>query len=136
MHHQFRHGFVAVLVDLRHVFGNHHTGKPVTGGNAAQGTQGLYGLVVWFFAIMQMGVLDGSAVNLSFIDGCRYFAACLPIGIGGLVTAIAQGKVAASGVALISRREGQLVKAITSAALVETYAIFALLVSLLAILLF
>ena len=38
------------------------------------GTQGLYGLVVWFFAIMQMGVLSGEAVNLSFVDGCRYFA--------------------------------------------------------------
>ena len=27
------------------------------------GTQGLYGLVVWFFAIMQMGVLSGEAVT-------------------------------------------------------------------------
>ena len=44
------------------------------------GTQGLYGLVVFFVAIMQMGLLDGSAANLSFVDGCRYFAACLPIG--------------------------------------------------------
>ena len=25
------------------------------------GTQGLYGLVVWFFALIQMGMLDGSA---------------------------------------------------------------------------
>ena len=51
------------------------------------GTQGLYGLVVFFVAIMNMGLLDGTAANLSFVDGCRYFAACMPIGIGGLVTA-------------------------------------------------
>ena len=49
------------------------------------GTQGLYGLVVFFVAIMQMGLLDGSALSLSFVDGCRYFAACLPIGIGGML---------------------------------------------------
>ena len=35
------------------------------------GTQGLYGLVVFFFAIMQMGLLDGTAASLSFVDGCR-----------------------------------------------------------------
>ena len=28
------------------------------------GTQGLYGLVVWFFAILQMGVLNGTAFDL------------------------------------------------------------------------
>ena len=49
------------------------------------GTQGLYGLVVFFVAIMQMGLLNGTGADLSFIDGCRYFAACMPIGIGGLV---------------------------------------------------
>ena len=47
------------------------------------GTQGLYGLVVFFVAIMNMGLLDGTALNLSFVDGCRYFAACMPIAIGG-----------------------------------------------------
>ncbi|HBR09571.1 MAG TPA: permease, partial [Clostridiales bacterium] len=25
------------------------------------GTQGLYGLVIWFFALLRMGVLDGTA---------------------------------------------------------------------------
>ena len=67
------------------------------------GTQGLYGLVVFFVAIMNMGLLDGTAMNLSFVDGCRYFAACLPIGIGGLVTAVAQGKVAAGSVTLLAK---------------------------------
>lgn len=56
------------------------------------GTQGLYGLVVFFVAIMNMGLLDGTALNLSFVDGCRYFAACMPIAIGGLVSAIGQGQ--------------------------------------------
>ena len=32
------------------------------------GTQGLYGLVVFFVAIMQMGLLNGTGADLSFID--------------------------------------------------------------------
>ena len=36
------------------------------------GTQGLYGLVVFFVAVMRMGLLDGSALNLPFIEGCRF----------------------------------------------------------------
>ena len=32
------------------------------------GTQGLYGLVVFFVAIMNMGLLDGTALNLSDKD--------------------------------------------------------------------
>jgi V/A-type H+-transporting ATPase subunit K len=35
------------------------------------GTQGLYGLVIWFFAILQMGVFSGTAVGLSVVDGLR-----------------------------------------------------------------
>ena len=51
------------------------------------GTQGLYGLVVFFVAIMRMGILSGSLPDLTIAQGLQYFAACLPIGIGGLVTA-------------------------------------------------
>ena len=36
------------------------------------GTQGLYGLVVWFFAMLQMGVLNGSAAGMSLEVGLRY----------------------------------------------------------------
>ena len=93
------------------------------------GTQGLYGLVVWFFAILQMGVLDGTALHLSFVDGCRYFAACLPMAIGGLVTAIAQGKVAASSVNLLAKNPDHWAKGMILCITVEFYAILSLLAS-------
>ena len=41
------------------------------------GTQGLYGLVVWFFALIRMGMMDGSAAGLSLVEGWQYFAACI-----------------------------------------------------------
>ena len=93
------------------------------------GTQGLYGLVVWFFAIMQMGVLDGSAASLSFVDGCRYFAACMPMAIGGLISAIAQGRVAAASVNLLAKNPDHWSKGMILCITVEFYAILSLLAS-------
>ena len=98
------------------------------------GTQGLYGLVVFFFAIMQMGLLDGSAASLSFVDGCRYFTACLPIGIAGLVTAIAQGKVAAGSINLLAKNPDHWAKGMILCITVEFYAILSLLASMLMLL--
>ncbi|MCF0138181.1 MAG: V-type ATP synthase subunit K [Oscillospiraceae bacterium] len=98
------------------------------------GTQGLYGLVVFFVAIMQMGLLNGTAADLSFVDGCRYFAACLPIGIGGLVSAIGQGKVAASSVNLLAKNPDHWAKGMILCIIVEFYAILSLLASMMMIL--
>ena len=95
------------------------------------GTQGLYGLVVWFFAIMQMGVLDGSALTLSFADGCRYFAACLPIAIGGGISAVAQGKVAAASINILAKKPEHWSKGMILCITVEFYAILSLLASFL-----
>ncbi len=40
------------------------------------GTQGLYGLVVWFFAIFSMGLLGGEMPQMTINQGMQYFAAC------------------------------------------------------------
>jgi V/A-type H+-transporting ATPase subunit K len=63
-----------------------------------------------------------------------YLVAGLPIAFVGYYSAIKQGRVAATGIALLAKRPKEVGKAITSAALVETYAIFAVLVSLLMVL--
>ena len=47
------------------------------------GTQGLYGLVVWFFALIQMGMMNGTAAGMSLVEGFQYFAACMPMALGG-----------------------------------------------------
>ena len=39
------------------------------------GTQGLYGLVVWFFAVFRMGLLSGTLPALTVAQGFQYFAA-------------------------------------------------------------
>ena len=42
------------------------------------GTQGLYGLVAWFFALMKLGFFSGELVMLTPGQGLMFFAACLP----------------------------------------------------------
>ncbi len=98
------------------------------------GTQGLYGLVVFFVAIMNMGLLNGTAADLSFVDGCRYFAACMPIAIGGMVSAIAQGKVAAASVNLLAKNPDHWAKGMILCITVEFYAILSLLASMMMLL--
>ena len=95
------------------------------------GTQGLYGLVVWFFALFQMGIIGGTAADMTIAQGLGYCFACLPMGIGGYFTAIAQGRCAAAGVSLVAKRPEEMSKGIIMAIMVEFYAILCLLASFL-----
>lgn len=96
------------------------------------GTQGLFGLVIWFFALMKLGCFGGGGmVNLSIQEGVRFFGACMPMALGGLFCGIAQGRLGASGLSLLSKRAGDLSKAIIMSIMVEFYAILALLATFL-----
>ncbi len=97
------------------------------------GTQGIYGLLIAFITLSQIGLLGGTMVDLSTAKGLAYFAACLPMGFVGLWSAISQAKAAVSGIQLVSKKPEQMGKGIIFAAMVETYAILALLISILAI---
>ena len=97
------------------------------------GTQGLYGLVVWFFAVFRMGLLSGTLPMLSVAQGCQYFAACLPMALGGLFSAIAQGRVAAGSINILAKKPDDWSKGMVLCITVEFYAILSLLASMLMI---
>ncbi len=98
------------------------------------GTQGLYGLVVWFFALFRMGMLNGTAVDLSLVEGFRFFSACLPMALGGWLSAIAQGRVAASSINILAKKPDDWSKSFIICGIVEFYAILSLLASMLMLL--
>ncbi len=100
---------------------------------ALPATQGIYGFIAAFLVMIKNGVLGGVAPTVE--EGMYYLFACLPIGVVGYVSAIHQGKVAASGMQMVAKQKDQFVKAIIYSAVVETYAILALLISVLLILL-
>ena len=97
------------------------------------GTQGLYGLVVGFMCLLRMGLLDGSYVDMTLIEGLRYLMACLPIAIGGGVSAVAQGRVAAGSINLLAKKPDDWSKGMVLCITVEFYAILSLLASMLMI---
>jgi len=98
------------------------------------GTQGLYGIVVWFFASFRMGLLDGSIMDLTIVEGLRYFVACIPMALGGWLSAIAQGRVAAASINILARKPDDWAKGMVLCITVEFYAILSLLASMLMIL--
>ena len=80
------------------------------------GTQGIYGFIIAFFIMQKM-------------------SATMPLRIAftGLLSGIAQGKVAAAGVQILAKKPEESTKGIIFAAMVETYAILGLLASFLII---
>lgn len=96
------------------------------------GTQGLYGFVIWFFAFFVK--MERGIATLNVAQGTFIFAACLPVALGGLFSAIAQGRVSAGGMGIIAKRPEAQGNAIALAIMVEFYAIIPFLASLLLLL--
>ena len=96
------------------------------------GTQGIYGLLIAFIALSNIGVMGGTAPD-SAAKGLAYLFACLPMAFVGLASAIMQSNAAVASIALVAKRPDQFGKSMIFPAMVETYAILALLISILAI---
>ena len=97
------------------------------------GTQGIYGLLVAFVTLNKIGALSGSLVQIDGATGLMLFFACLPMAVVGLISAIHQGNTSIASIGLVAKKPEQFGKAMLFPAMVETYAILALLVSILAI---
>jgi V/A-type H+-transporting ATPase subunit K len=96
---------------------------------ALPGTQGIYGLLTAFLAILKVGLLGGGGVSVSLWQGLGILFACLPIAIAGYYSGIAQGKTSAACIQMIAKRPEETGKAVILPAMVETYAVLALLMS-------
>ncbi len=97
---------------------------------ALPGSQGIYGLVGAFLILSFSGILGASELpQIDTMTGLLYLFAGIPIGIAGLFSGIYQGSVVASGILMVAKDESSLGKAIVVAAMVETWAIFGVLIS-------
>lgn len=98
---------------------------------AMPGTQGIYGFIVAVLVMVFFDILGGN-VDLPLAAGVAIFFACLPTGVLGLFTAIYQGRTSAAASGIVAA--GKRAPALVFPALVETYAIFALIVTILMLL--
>ena len=97
---------------------------------ALPGSQGIYGLVGAFLILNFAGLLGGEgAETIALAEGFQYLMVGIPIGFAGLISGIYQGAVSATGMSMIAQNEALTAQAIILSAMVETWAIFGLLIS-------
>jgi V/A-type H+-transporting ATPase subunit K len=93
------------------------------------GTQGIYGFAVAIMILIFSGLLARDTDALTLQKGLSFFIASLPVGIGGISSAIYQGKVAASGIQMLAKRPDGFGNGMMFALMVETYALLGLIIS-------
>lgn len=99
-------------------------------------TQGLYGFVVAFMVLVHLNALGPNIAQLAPEQGWIIFGYCMPIAIIGFLSALMQGNVAISCINLIGKQEKQLGHAIPMLVLVEIFAIFAFIISILGVMMY
>lgn len=98
---------------------------------AMPGTQGIYGFIAAVLVLVFFDILGGS-VDLPGTAGLQIFFACQPVGWLCLFSAIYQGRTGAAAAGIVAA--GKRAPALVFPALVETYAILALIVTILMLL--
>jgi V/A-type H+/Na+-transporting ATPase subunit K len=100
---------------------------------AMPGTQGIYGFITALLVFIFFGFFAGE-VDITAHEGLRIFFACMPVAFLCLVSGIYQGATAVGAAGMVARRDEDAGKALIFPALVETYAVFSLIVTILMLL--
>ena len=96
---------------------------------AMPGTQGIYGFVYAFLVMVQTGILGGE-INVSPLTGVAYAAVGLCCGVVFWLSATNQGRASAAAISLVAKKPEQFGRALILPALVEFYAMLALLTAM------
>ena len=90
-------------------------------------SQGLYGFIIGFLIFMNLG--EGLTLGVSL----RCLAAGAVMGIAGFFTAIHQSVAATAGIQILAKKPEHSTKGVLYSAMIETYAIFAFVISVLVV---
>ncbi|MCA9378907.1 permease [Candidatus Dojkabacteria bacterium] len=98
---------------------------------AIPSSQGIYGFLTAILIIQRLGLLDGNLATITTEQGWTLLMAALPVAVLGLVSGVAQGRVLQSGLRIIASSAANVGRAIILGVLIESMAVFGLLVSIL-----
>ncbi len=99
---------------------------------ALPGTQGIYGLLIAFLILNKIGLFSGADLaTIPTGHGLMYFAASLAGAAALYHSGVGQGRAAAGSMGVLARRPEEFGKCMLYPAMVETYAVLALLVTVL-----
>ena len=91
-------------------------------------SQGLYGFIIGFLIFFNIGA------PIELKDSLRYLTAGLIMGIAGYITAILQSTTATAGIQILAKKPEHSTKGVIYSAMIETYAIFAFVISMMIVL--
>lgn len=94
------------------------------------GTQGIYGFITGVLVIFIMEPSAGWAALPGSL-GFQIFLACLPVAFVCFVSGAYQGLTAAGAAGMVAKRREEMGRALVLPALVETYAVLSLIVTIL-----
>ncbi len=100
---------------------------------AMPGTQGIYGFIAAVLVLVFFSILSGTA-TLDGTQGFQVFLACQPVAWACFISAIYQGLTGASAAGIVAKRGEDAGKALIFPALVETYAVLSLIITILMLL--
>lgn len=95
------------------------------------GTQGIYGFLAAVLVLQKIGILGGEPSVILPEVGWQILFASLPIALSGFVSGYLQGRVSVAGISVLAKKPEEVGKAIILSAMVETYAVIALLATIL-----
>lgn len=95
---------------------------------AMPGTQGIYGFIAAVLVLVFFGIFGGT-VTLPGVAGFKVFLACQPVAWLCLISAIYQGRTGAAAAGIVAA--DKQAPALIFPALVETYAVLSLIVTIL-----
>jgi V/A-type H+-transporting ATPase subunit K len=102
---------------------------------AMPSTQGIYGFITFILVFVFFGLLGADTEpQIPASAGMSIFLACLPVATVCLVSAVYQGLTSAGAMGMVARRSEEAGRALIFPALVETYAVFALIATVLMLL--
>lgn len=101
--------------------------------SALPGSQAIYGMLAAILILQNTGLLSGAPLNVGFEQGLTLMIAGLPVALTCLLSGAFQGAVISSGIQILAKDRTKSGQVLILAALVETFAIFGLLVTILMI---
>jgi V/A-type H+-transporting ATPase subunit K len=98
---------------------------------AIPSSQGIYGFLGSILIMQQTEFLGGEFLDVSTPMGLAFIAGSLPVSLLGMFSGMAQGKVLQSGLRIVAKNPSEIGKSIILAVLVESMAVFGLLLTIL-----
>jgi V/A-type H+-transporting ATPase subunit K len=97
---------------------------------ALPSSQALYGFLYGIIILLQTGLLNGQ-ITVDSATAFGFMASAIPVGVAALFSGYAQGQVAASAIKIVAEKPENLNQGIVLSALIESFAIFGLIISIL-----